>query len=294
MEIRVLEYFLAVVQEGNITKAAESLSITQPTLSRQLRALENELDVKLFIRGGNKKIALTDEGLLLKRRAEEIIELNNKTYHEVKKGYDDLEGTIAIGAAESFSAEIIADVINYFRINYPEVKFDIFSNNASSVSEKLDKGLLDFGILIEPTNLLKYNWVRLKAVEKWGVLMLKDSPLTSIDYVSYDDIVNLPLLCSKQLVDGEFDTWFKESTHKLNIIATYNLINNGAMLVKKGVGYAITIEGAGEIENHRELVFKPFFPLKTSTSVLVWKKQPLNCKCADKFIEVVKMLLEHN
>lgn len=294
MEIRVLQYFLAVAREENITKAAESLYITQPTLSRQLGALEEELGAILFERGGSKKTVLTEAGLLLKRRAEEIVELADKTAQEFSKPIDVLEGIISIGAAESFSAEIIADVMNVFRENYPKVKFDIFSNNAPSVREKLDRGLLDFGILIEPIDVSKYDWLRLKAVEEWGVLMRSDSELAKQDHVTYQDLVGLPMLCSKQIANGEFDSWFKGSKDSLNIVATYNLINNAAMLVQHGLGYAISIDGAVALHKNDELVFKPFYPKKTNTSVLVWKKQPLNCAICNKFIETVKMLIGHN
>lgn len=294
MEIRVLEYFLAVAREENITKAAESLFITQPTLSRQLSALEQELGCELFIRGGNKRTVLTEAGLLLKRRAEEIVELTEKTSQEFSKPLDVLEGTISIGAAESFSAKIIADVMKIFLRDYPKVKFDIFSNNAASVSEKIDKGLLDFGILIEPIDLLKYEWLRLKEKETWGILMRSDCELAKKDFVTYQDIVALPILCSKQIASGEFDSWFKGSSDSLNIIATYNLINNAAMLVEAGIGYAISIDGATYMHKTDKLVFKPFYPSKVNTSVLVWKKLPLNCAICNKFIDTIKMLLEHN
>lgn len=294
MEIRVLQYFLAVAREENITKAAESLFITQPTLSRQLCALEEELGVILFERGGSKKTVLTEAGALLKRRAEEIVELAEKTSQEFSKPIDVLEGLISIGAAESFSAKIIADVMNIFCESYPKVKFDIFSNNASSVREKLDKGLLDFGILIEPTDLSNYEWLRLKEVETWGVLMRSGCELARRNYITYNDLAGLPIICSKQIASGELDSWFKGSNGNLNIVATYNLINNAAMLVDRGIGYAIAIDGAVALHKSENLAFRPFYPQKSDTSVLVWKKQSINRAVCKKFIITVKMLLEHN
>lgn len=294
MEIRVLQYFLAVAREENISKAAESLFITQPTLSRQISALEEELGADLLFRGGNKKIQLTESGLFLKRRAEELVQLYDKTLQEFSKPIDVMEGTISIGTAESNSAKIIAKIMKIFIKDFPKVKFDIFSNNAISVKEKINKGLLDFGILIEPTNLSEYEWLRLKEVEKWGVLIRQDCPLVNKKQITYKDLIGLPLLCSKQIANGEFKSWFKGSNEELNIVSTYNLVNNAAMLVEEGIGVAIVIDGAIALHKNKNLIFIPFYPEKTNTSVLVWKKQVMQCAICNKFIETTKMLLGHN
>ncbi|WP_347564850.1 LysR family transcriptional regulator [Clostridium intestinale] len=176
MEIRVLKYFLTVTRVENITKAAELLHITQPTLSRQLMQLEEELRAQLFLRGKNK-ITLTEEGMLLKRRVEEIIDLADKTEREFSEQDDLIGGEVFIGAAEINSMHVLADVIQGFREKYPRVKYNLHSGNADDVKEKIDKGLIDIGLLLEPVNIEKYDFIRLPQKETWGLLMSKDSPL---------------------------------------------------------------------------------------------------------------------
>ena len=184
MEIRVLKYFLTVAREESITKGAEILHITQPTLSRQLMQLEEELRVQLFIRGKNK-IILTDEGMLLRRRAEEIVDLVGRTEKEFDEHDNLIGGEIFIGAGETNAMHTLADLIKEFNKEYPQVKYNLYSGNADDIKERIDKGLIDIGLLTEPVNIEKYDFIRLPNKEAWGVLMQKDSPLAKKEYIEF-------------------------------------------------------------------------------------------------------------
>ena len=198
MEIRVLRYFLAVAREGSITAAANSLHLTQPTLTRQLQDLERELKQKLFIRG-KYKISLTQEGMILRKRAEEIVDMVEKTEAEFLSLNDTLSGDIYIGGGESDSMKYIAEIIKDIQNDYPDIKFHIYSGNAEDVIEKLDKGLLDFGILIQPVDVSKYDHLTLPDKDIWGVIMKKESPLAQKETVELMDLINLPIIASRQM-----------------------------------------------------------------------------------------------
>ena len=197
MEIRVLKYFLAVAREGSITGAANSLHLTQPTLTRQLQDLEKELKQKLLVRGKHK-VTLTPEGMILRKRAEEIVDMVEKTEAEFLSLNETISGDIYIGGGESDCMKHIAGIIKEIQEDYPQIKFHIFSGNAEDVTEKLDKGLLDFGVLIQPVDLSKYDNMPLPDKDVWGVIMRKDSPLAQKDYIELDDLKNLPLINSRQ------------------------------------------------------------------------------------------------
>lgn len=292
MELRVLKYFLAVAREENITRAAEYLHITQPTLSRQLMQLEDELNAKLFIRGKNR-ILLTDEGLLLKRRAEEIIDLTNKTEKEFLKINDLVTGEIFIGAGETHAMTYLAKIIDEFKENYPQVKYQIYSANADDIKERMDKGLIDIGLLTEPVDIEKYEFVRLDYKEVWGVIAPKDSPLGHKEYVTPDDLVRLPLMTTKRtIVQNEIANWFGDDYEHLNIIATYNLIYNAAIMVKQGLGYAISLENLVNVSQDSDLCFIPFKPKLTTGTVLVWKKHQIFSPATSKFIKQLKKSLK--
>ncbi len=232
MEIRVLKYFLAVAREGSITGAANSLHLTQPTLTRQLQDLEKELGQKLLVRG-----VLTPEGMLLRKRAEEIIDMVEKTEAEFHSITDTISGDIYIGGGETDSMKYIAEIIKEIQEEYPQVKFHIYSGNAEDVTEKLDRGLLDFGVLIQPINLSKYDYITLPEKDLWGVILRKDSLLALKDEVKLEDLMYVPLLASRQMSpkysrDSGFLDWFGEKFDNLNIVATYNLVYNAAIMVK--------------------------------------------------------------
>lgn len=293
MEYRVLKYFLIVAREENITRAAEILNVSQPALSRQLMQLEEELNTKLFIRG-KRHLTLTDAGLLLRRRAQEIIDLTLKTEQEIQKENDNLEGTISIGSGEAQSMKMIAQWIQQFHELYPNVKFEIHSNNATYIQERLDRGLLDIGILLAPKDLTKYEYIPLKDQERWGALMHQSCPLTKKDYVTAQDLLNYKILIPKRDVEQGVANWFKENYNQLDILATYNLLYNAAMIVDTGMAIALTIEGAFSLYQNSNLVFKPFYPELVISSFLVYKKhQPLSL-AVSKFIDFINMQFSYD
>lgn len=286
MEIRLLKYFLAVAREENITAAAESLHITQPTLSKQLMELEDELGKKLFIRG-KRKITLTEDGILLRKRAGEIVDLLEKTQAELKNLDNEvISGDIYIGAGETEGMRIIAKLSSKLQKKYPNIHYHLFSGNSEDVIEKLDKGLIDFGVLIEPTDIKKYGYVKLPVYDTWGVLMRKDSDLAKKDYIEPNDLLNIPLLCSRQaLANNEFSIWFGDNTEKLNVVATYNLIYNASLYVEEGFGYAVTLDKLINLTDDSNLCFKPIIPNLKANLVIVWKKYQVFSKAAQFFLD---------
>lgn len=289
MEIRVLKYFLTVAREGSITGAANYLHLTQPTLSRQLQDLERELGQKLLIRGSHN-ISLTPKGMILRKRAQEIIDMVEKTEAEFKAINDIVSGDIYIGCGETDSMKYIAEIIKEIQTNYSDVKFHIQSGNAEDVIEKLDKGLLDFGILIQPVDLLKYDYLTLPEKDIWGVIMRKDSPLAKKDCIKLEDLRKLPLLNSRQAVrktssKNQFIEWFQGEYENMNTVATFNLVYNAAVMVKKGVGYAITLDKLVDTSNESELCFRPLSPKLESGLDIVWKKYQVFNPAAKLFLE---------
>lgn len=289
MEIRVLKYFLAVAREGSVTGAANSLHLTQPTLTRQLQDLEKELKQQLFIRGKHK-ITLTPEGMILRKRAQEIVDMVEKTEAEFQSISDVISGDIYIGGGETDSMKYIAEIIKEIQMDYPEIKFHIQSGNAEDVTEKLDKGLLDFGILIQPVDLAKYDYITLPDKDVWGVVMRKDSPLAKKKFIKLDDLRGLPLLNSRQAMrktssKNEFIEWFKGEFESLNTVATFNLVYNAAVMVRNGVGYAITLDKLVDTSNESELCFRPLSPKLESGLDIVWKKYQVFSPAAKLFLE---------
>lgn len=288
MELRTLKYFLTVAKEENISKAANVLHLTQPTLSRQLMDLENELGIKLFIRG-NRKVQLTDEGKLLCKRAEEIMTLVDKTEQELNHSDTIINGDIYIGGGETDAIRLIAKTAQHLQRKYPNIKYHIFSGNADDVTERLDKGLLDFGILIEPTDLTKYEHLQIPTTDTWGLLMRKDSNLASKQTIKPKDLKHIPLIISRQsLVDEAISNWLTESSKNLNIIATYNLIFNASLMVEEGMGYALCLDKLVNTTGDCELCFKPLSPPLESKLSIVWKKNQVLSKASQKFLQALK------
>ncbi|MBS6464624.1 MAG: LysR family transcriptional regulator [Firmicutes bacterium] len=287
MEYRVLKYFLTVAREENITHAAEILHISQPALSRQLMQLEEELGAQLFTRG-QRNITLTDAGILLRRRAQEIIDLTEKTEQEFRNGESDLTGTVAIGSGEAESMRTMANMMRQFSELYPKVKFDLYSNNSDFIKERLDKGLLDVGVLIEPSDLSKYDYIRLQKRERWGVIVPSKCPLSQKDYVTKEDLIGHRIFTSKRGIAQGVAAWFGEVYDQLDIYATYNLLYNSAMLVDCEIGAALAIEGAVSLYHNPNIIFKPFYPELTVSSVVVWKKYQPTSQAVAKFIELIK------
>lgn len=287
MEIRVLKYFLAVAREQNISNAAEVLHITQPTLSRQLKDLEDEIGTTLFIRG-KRKITLTEDGILFRKRAEEIIDLVDKTESEFSNLSNTVSGEIFIGGGETLGMTFIANILNELHQNYPNIRYNIFSGNGDDVCEKLDNGLLDFGILTEPININTYNYLKLPYYDIWGVLMKKESELAKHDIIEPKDLISEPLICSRQsLVKNSLSNWIGTDYENLNIVGTYNLIFNAALMVKAGLGYALCFDKLIDTTANQDLCFRPLANSEHSNLILAWKKYQVFSKPAEKFLEYV-------
>ena len=293
MDIRVLGYFLAVAREESITKAAEVLHMTQPPLSRQLKDLEEELGKQLFIRG-NRKITLTDEGMTLRKRAEEIVQLVKKTEDEIILSDDSLSGNIYIGAGETDAVRILARAANQVQASYPKICFHISSGDATDVIEQLDKGLLDFGVLFEPTDLSEYNYLRIPAKDEWGVLMRRDAPLSEKRMIIPEDLRDKPLIVSRQAVNksrGLFE-WLGKEPDELNIVATYNLLFNGSLMVEERMGYALCLNHIINSTGESNLCFRPLSPKLETRLNVVWKKYQMLSKPAEKFLEKLQELIK--
>lgn len=287
IELRILQYFLTIAREETISKAAKALHITQPTLSRQMKDLEDELGKTLFIRG-NRKIILTEDGMFLRKRAEEIINLVEKTEAELLTVTTTLSGDIYIGGGETEGMRLIAKVIKRMQDEHSLIKCHLYSGNAEEIMDRLDKGLLDFGLLIEPDSFSAYDYIHLPSFDVWGVLIPKTSPLAILPYVSGQDLIGYPLICSSQdMAATQLQNWLARQQVEGQIAATYNLIYNAALLVEEGVGYAITLEHLIP-NNHPTLCFKPFHPTLTAKHLIVWKKYQIFSKAAEYFLEILQ------
>lgn len=285
MELRVLKYFLAVAREENITKAAALLHLTQPTLSRQLMQLEEELRVQLF-RRSRYHIELTEDGMLLRRRAQELVDLAEKTTREFTMRETELMGEIAIGAGETRSMSFLSRAMVSFRERYPKVTFRIFSATADDVKERLDTGLLDMGLLTEPVDVGRYAFCRMKERDRWGVLVRLDSPLAGLDSVTPDDLEQVPLIISgRERVQRELANWFGDRWERLQIAASFNLILNAANMVRYGVGTALSFDLNFSFDDLR---FIPLSPTMDTGTVLVWKKDLVLTPVVEAFHQHIK------
>ena len=290
MDIRILRYFLAVVREESISGAAEFLHITQPTLSRQLMDLEEELGVKLLNRGKrNRRITLTEEGMLLRKRAEEIVALTDKTISEFDTSHDIISGDIFIGGGETNAMRLIARIGKRLQADYPMIRYHLFSGNADDVAERLDKGLLDFGLFIGTANMERYNYLRLPETDTWGLLMRNDSPLSAKESIQAKDLENIPLIVSRQsMVHNELSGWSGYDIEKLNIVATYNLVYNASLMVDEGFGYALCLDRLVYSANNNNFCFRPLEPRLETRLDIAWKKYQVFSKAAEKFLEALQ------
>lgn len=288
MDIRVLEYFLAVAREESITKAAKVLSMTQPPLSRQLKELEDELGKQLFIRG-NKKVTLTEEGVLLRKRAEELIELMEKTKEEIRSSEERIHGTVLIGAGESDAVSFLARTARRLQMFHPDISYHLYSGDATSITEKLDHGLIDFGLLVEPVDISKYEYLRLPVKDTWGVLMRRDSPLAVKDHILAEDLWEKPLLVSHQIYDSsELSSWFQRDIRKLHITAAYELVYNATHFVKSGCGYALSLDKLINTTGESELTFRPLYPALDAGLCFVWKKHQIFSRASRLYLDTLK------
>ena len=288
MDIRVLQYFLTVAREESITRAAEALRMTQPPLSRQLKDLEDELGKKLLIRG-SKKVTLTEDGMLLRKRAEEMIDLMEKTKAELASSDENIHGEIYIGGGETDAISLFAQAAGKLQKKHPMVHYHIYSGDAEIVMEKLDKGLIDFGLLVGPVDVSRYDNMRLPISDTWGVLMRKDTPLAEKDVICAGDLWDKPLIVSQQAYAGsDISAWLEKDLHKLNVVMTYNLIYNAAHFVKAGFGYAITLDHLVNTTGESELCFRPLYPILKAELSIVWKKYQVFSRASKEFLRLLK------
>ncbi len=291
MELRVLQYFLAVAREQSILRAAESLHLSQPTLSTQIKNMEEELGKQLLIRGtkGSRKITLTEEGMLLKKRAEEILELVRKTESEITLSDSIIMGDIYIGTGETDAIRLLAKAAKELQNTYPGIHYHISSGNAEFVVEQLDKGLIDFGIVFGQVDQTRYNSLKMPTKDIWGVLMRRDSALAQKETIAPEDLWDKPLIISHQRNQGkELSAWMKRDISKLNVVATYNLLFNASLLADEGLGYAIGFDKIINITENSSLCFRPLQPNIEIEMSLVWKKYQIFTKAAEQFIKKIE------
>ena len=292
MELRVLRYFLAVASQGSFTKAANMLHVSQPSLSKQIMSLEEELDCKLFTRKSHS-VSLTEEGTLLKRHAEEILEMAQRTKGEFSRKRGEVSGSIYIGGGETTGLQSVAEVARRLLKEYPKISFNIHSGNAEDIMEKLDNGFLDFGLIIQPADISRYDALTLPNKDTWGVIMDKKSPLASKRAIRREDLISYPLIISKQIsrrpsAKEGLAKWLGLDAGKLNIVAQYNLLYNASVMAAKGLGYAIGLDGIVDTSPTSGLCFRPLVPKLESGMSFVWKKGRHFSSPASLFLEKIK------
>lgn len=296
MELRVLNYFLTVAREGGLTGASEVLHVTQPTMSRQIQELEEELGQKLFIRT-TRSMVLTPEGMLLRKRAEEILEMAERTKSEFSAMGSTVAGDVLIGSGETFALKQITDLMAQIREEYPGIHFQIYSGNAEEVAERLEKGLLDFGVFVEPADISRYNSIRLPVLDTWGLILRKDHPLAQKERITREDLGDVPLIMSRQEMAAQkagnnYLDWFGGSYELLNVVAGYNLMYNGALMVRSGLGCAVGLDRIVNTTETSDLCFRPFDPPLEAGIVVVWKKYQVFSKAAEILLEKMKKVFE--
>ena len=284
MEIRTLRYFLAVAREENMTRAAEQLHVTQPTLSKTLRTLEDELGKKLFTRH-SFSIRLTDEGVLLRNRAEDLVSMADKITQEFVTLDDITGGDIYLGLAESYQIRLLARAIREFRRQYPELHYHITSGDTEQVTEKLDKGLLDFSVLAEMPDTAKYDYLVFPSADVWGLVFPKEDPLSEKKVITVDDLAGLPLFCSEQSWTSDIPRWCGDRMQDLRLEGSFRLSYNGSLFAREGLGYLLTFDHLIDTSPSSGLVFRPLEPRLENRLYLIWKKYQMLSPIADRFLE---------
>ncbi len=290
MELRVLRYFLEIARAGNMTRAAETLHISQPTLSKQMKELEQELGKKLF-RRGSTSLSLTDEGLLLRKRAEDILEMVDKTADEFKSLGNITGGEVHIGCAESHQIKYLARTIKAFKESYPLFRYHLTSGNTEQVVERLDRGLIDFAVIVEPPNLSKYNYLEVPEVNTWGLVMKRDDALSKKERICFDDLVGLDLICSEQAMQVDIPRWCGEKADILKLSGTINLAYNGSVFVKEGLGYMLSFDKLADTGADSELCFRPLTPPLETKMYVIWKKYQVFTPIAELLLNELKAQL---
>ena len=290
MEVRALRYFLTAAREESVTKAAEFLHISQPTLSRQIMELEEELGKKLFQRHSHS-VRLTEEGMLLRDRAEDILAMLDKTEAEFKSLDDIAGGDIYIGCAESEGISYLIQAASQVRRKYPRIRFHFYTSGTDAVAERLDKGILDMAVIVQPVDLKRYNYLTIPHTDCWGILMRKDDPLAQKERICLEDIREIPLICSRQGLEQDLLDWFGESRENLNIAATYDMLYNSSLMVREGLGYAIGLDNLIYTGDDSILCFRPLYPTVSSPLYIIWKKFQVFTPAANILIQEIKHLL---
>ena len=288
MELLQMRYFLAVAREESISRAADFLYITQPSLTRQIQSMEKEVGQPLFVRGG-KKMRLTEAGLLLKKRAEEILALYEKTESELIHPQQSVSGNVYLGGGESHAMQLLLDIANEMRTQYPDIKLHIYSGDISDVCERLDKGLIDFGLVIQPADLTKYESIRLPALERWGLLMNRNHPLAHKETISPQDLVGVSVFQSRHtLPKSALTEWYKDVADQIDFIGTYNLIYNAALAARSGYGCVLTLDKLVNTSGESELCFRPLDPPLTAHLDVVWKKYQIFSQASTIFLRYLQ------
>lgn len=287
MELRVLRYFLTLAKEQSFTKAAEQLHITQPTLSRQLAALEEELGTTLFNRGSHS-VTLTDQGLLLKRRALEIIDLEDKIVEEFTENEGVIEGVITIGCGEFAAVEVLAQIIKGYKAKYPMVQIAIHTGTADTIMEMMNKGLVDIGLFLEPVSTEGLDYIRIRESDQWVVGMKPEDALVEKEYITKEDLLTLPLILPERLgIQSELANWFGKDFEKLNIAFTSNLGTNAGVMAMEGLGYPVSISGAAKYWRNDLIIQKKLYPEIKSSTVIAWRRHIPYSKAINLFIEEI-------
>lgn len=294
MEIRILRYFMTVIREESITKAADVLHITQPTLSRQLAQMEEQLGVKLFERG-TRKVTLTEKGILFHRRASEILELVDKAEKEMVVSQESITGTITIGCGDLASVNILADMIKQFHLLYPQINFEIYTASADHIKERIDHGLTDIGLLLEPIELSKYEFKRVKQKETWVGIIPSNDPLAHKAVLTPSDFINRPLILPHRLsMQSELGHWFGDIFEKLDVLIQSNLTSTGAVMVHQGLALSIVVEGSIAYWNQEYITYRPLSPELSATCVFAWKQKKPHSFAVTAFIQFIKEYLDQS
>ena len=287
MEIRVLRYFLEIARENNMSRAAETLHVSQPTLSKQMKDLESELGKKLF-RRGSTSVSLTDEGMLLRKRAEDILAMVDKTTEEFRELDNITGGEVHIGCAESYLIKHLAQAIKDFKEKYPLFRYHLTSGNTEQVAERLDRGLIDLAGIAETPNLERYNYIEIPGTDIWGLVIRKDNPLSEKKDISFEDLIGLDLICSEQGMKFDISKWCGEKTDQLKIGGTFNLCYNGGVFVREGLGCMLTFEHLIKTGEDSPLCFRPLNPRLETKMYVIWKKYQVFTPIAELLLDELK------
>ena len=287
MEIRVLRYFMEIAREENMTRAAQQLHVSQPSLSKEIKKLEEELGHSLFVRT-NKSMQLTDTGMLLRKRAEDILAMVDKTAEEFSQIDNITGGEIHIGCAESIQIKHLTREIKEFKEQYPNFVFHVFSGDTEPVAERLDRGLLDLAVIVEPPNLSKYNYLTIPESDVWGLIMRRDSSLAEKKEITFEDLYGLPLFCSEQSINVDFPRWCGENIDRLNFAGTFNLSYNGSVFVREGLGYLLTFDKLIDTSDQSGLCFRPITPRLETKMYIIWKKYQIFSPIAELFLKKLR------